>query len=66
MKVYITKDWQGLKVFASPPTLSAFTGLWQGHRLSEFDITNSFIEGEIPKGSYIERNILWSIVNIIK
>lgn len=66
MKVYIAKDWQGLKVFASPPTLSAFTGLWQGHRLPEFDITNSFIEDELPKGSYIERNILWSIVNIIK
>ena len=64
MKVYIAKDWQGPKVFASPPTLSAFSGLWQGHRLSEFVIENSFIEDEIPKGQYIERNILWSIVHL--
>ena len=64
MKVYMAKDWQGPKVFASPPTLSAFSGLWQGHRLSEFVIKNSFIEDEIPKGQYIERNILWSIVHL--
>lgn len=66
MKVYIAKDWQGPKVFASPPTLSAFSGLWQGHRLLEFDIKNSFIEEEIPKGTYIERSIMWAIVNILK
>ena len=62
MQVYIAKDWTGPKVFASPPTLSAFSGLWNGHRLKCFDITNSFVEDEIPTGKYIEREIWWSIV----
>lgn len=66
MKVYIAKDWAGPKVFASPPTLSAFSGLWSGHRLNCFDITNSFVENEIPKGKYIEREIWWSIVKRIE
>jgi hypothetical protein len=35
------------------------------HKLS-FDITGSFAESEIPKGQYLERNILLSIVHIIK
>lgn len=62
MKVFIAKDWQGSKVFASPPTLSAFSRLWQGHRLPEFDIKDSFIEEEIPNGKYLECNIWWGIV----
>ena len=66
MKVYIAKDWTGPKVFASPPTLSAFSGLWSGHKLDCFNIKNSFTEDEIPKGSYIEREIWWSIVRILK
>ena len=30
--------------------------IWSGHRLP-FNIENSFIEDEIPKGQYIEREI---------
>ena len=69
MKVYIAKDWTGSKVFSEPPVLMKCGGLppiWSGHRLKEFDITDSFAEDDIPKGEYIERNIFWSIVHIIK
>ena len=69
MKVYIAKDWTGPKVFAEPPVLMQCGGMppiWSGHRLKEFDITDSFTEDDIPKGEYIERNIWWSIVHIIK
>lgn len=69
MKVYIAKDWTGSHVFAEPPSLlenlSGFPPTWSGHKLP-FDISNSFAEGEIPKGEYLERNIWWSIVHIIK
>ena len=68
MKVYIAKDWTGSKVFAEPPKLLSCGGMppvWSGWRLS-FNIAGSFVEDEIPKGKYIERNILWSIVNFIK
>jgi hypothetical protein len=40
--------------------------IWSGHRLKEFDITASFAEDDIPKGKYIERNVFWSIVHIVK
>ena len=69
MKVYIAKDWTGSKVFAEPPILMKCGGMpdiWSGHRLKEFDITASFAEDDIPKGKYIERNVFWSIVHIIK
>lgn len=69
MKVYIAKDWTGSKVFAEPPTLMKCGGLpdtWSGHELKEFNISGSFIEDEIPRGKYLERNIWWSVVHIIK
>jgi hypothetical protein len=69
MKVYLAKDWTGSKVFAEPPILMKCGGMpdiWSGHRLKEFDITASFAEDDIPKGKYIERNVFWSIVHIIK
>ena len=69
MKVYIAKDWTGSKVFAEPPVLMKcgnMPDIWSGHRLKEFDITGSFAEDDIPKGEYIERNVFWSIVHIIK
>ena len=68
MKVYIAKDWTGSKVFAEPPKLLPCRGLppvWSGHKLP-FNIENSFTEDEIPRGKYIERSILWSIIHIIK
>ena len=68
MKVYIAKDWTGSKVFGAPPKLincGALPPVWSGHKLP-FDIENSFIEEEIPRGKYIERTILWSIIHIIK
>ena len=68
MKVYIAKDWIGSKVFSNPPVLVKCGGMppiWSGHRLP-FNIDGSFTEDEVPKGQYIERNIWWSIVNIIK
>ena len=68
MKVYIAKDWTGSHVFANPPVLMKCGGMldiWSGHKLP-FDITDSFVEDETPKGQYIEREICWSIVNIIK
>ncbi len=68
MRVYIARDWTGSKVFAEPPILmkcGGMPGIWSGHRLP-FDIKGSFVEGEIPKGQYIEREIWWSIINIIK
>ena len=68
MKVYIAKDWTGSKVFSNPPVLMKCGGMppiWSGHRLP-FNIDGSFAEDEVPKGQYIERNIWWSIVNIIK
>ena len=69
MKVYLAKDWTGSHVFAEPPILMKCGGIppiWSGHRLKEFDITASFAEDDIPKGEYIERNVFWSIVHIIK
>ena len=69
MKVYIAKDWTGPKVFAEPPALMKCGGMppiWSGHELKEFNISASFVEDEIPKGQYIERDIFWSIVHIIK
>lgn len=68
MKVYIAKDWTGSYVFAEPPKLMQCGGMpdiWSGHKLS-FDITNSFVEDEIPRGRYLERNIWWSIIHIIE
>ena len=68
MKVYLAKDWRGYHVFAEPPILIKCGGMpdiWSGHKL-RFDISNSFYEDEIPRGQYLERNILWSIVHIIK
>lgn len=68
MKVYIAKDWTGSKVFAEPPKLMKCGGMpdiWCGHRLP-FNIENSFAENEIPRGQYLERNILWSLARIIK
>ena len=63
MKVYIAKDWTGSKVFAESPKLLPCGGLppvWSGHKLP-FNIENSFIEDEIPRGKYVEITILWSI-----
>jgi hypothetical protein len=68
MKVYIAKDWTGSKVFAEPPKLMKCGGMpdiWSGHKLP-FDITGSFVEDEIPKGQYLERNIWWSVIHRIK
>lgn len=68
MKIYIAKDWTGPKVFGNPPQLLQCGGMppiWSGWRLP-FDIENSFTEDEIPRGQYIERDIWWSIVHMIK
>lgn len=68
MKVYIAKDWTGSHVFVKPPVLMKCGGMpdiWSGWRLS-FNIEGSFVEDEIPRGEYIEREIWWSIVNRIK
>lgn len=69
MKIYIAKDWTGSHVFAEPPHLTKCGGLpdiWTGHKLKCFNISGSFLEDEIPKGQYIERNIIWSIVTVVK
>lgn len=70
MKVYLAKDWRGCHVYAFPPSLlknlSSFPPTWSGYELKEFNINGSFVEDEIPRGDYIERNIFWSIVHIIK
>ena len=69
MKIYIAKDWTGVHVFKDIPRLEKCGGLpeiWSGHRLKIFDITGSFVEDEIPKGKYIEREVWWSIVHVIK
>lgn len=70
MKVYLAKDWRGCHVYAEVPSLlknlPSFPPTWSGHELKEFNISGSFVEDEIPKGEYIERNIFWSIVHIIK
>ena len=68
MKVYIAKDWRGCHVFAEPPVLMKcgnMPDIWTGHKLP-FDINGSPTEDEIPRGRYLERNIWWSIVHIIK
>ena len=64
MKVYITKDWRGIHVFAEPPKLLKCGGMpdiWSGHKL-QFKITVDDLE--ILRGEFIERQIWWSIVNI--
>ena len=64
MKVYIAKDWTGYKVFAGPPVLIKCGGMpdvWSGHKLP-FKLSKDV---KIPRGKYLERNIWWSIVNII-
>ena len=70
MKVYLAKDWRGSHVFANEPKLlehlPAFPPTWSGLELKEFNSSGSFAEDEIPHGEYIERNIFWSIVHIIK
>ena len=69
MKVYLAKDWRGCHVFADVPKLLKCGGLpdiWSGHRLNYFNISGSFAEDEIPRGEYIERNIWWSVVHVIK
>lgn len=68
MKVYIAKDWTGSKVFAEPPVLMKCGGMpdiWSGYK-PPFNITGSFVEDEIPKGEYIEREIVWAIIDKIK
>jgi len=69
MKVYIAKDWRGCHVFADVPRLLKCGGMpdiWSGHELKEFNVTAFFSEDEIPRGEFIIRNILWSMVHIIK
>ena len=70
MKVYLAKDWRGIHVYSNPPSiiknLPSFPPTWAGHELKEFNITGSFTEDDIPRGEFIERNIFWSIVHIIK
>ena len=69
MKVYLAKDWTGVHTFKEPPHLKKCGNLpeiWCGHKLEIFDITSSFAKEEIPRGKYIERNVFWSIVHIIK
>ena len=66
MKVYIAKDWTGFHVFAEPPVLMKCGGMpdiWSGHKLNYFMLAEDTI---IPRGQYLERNIWWSIVHIIK
>ena len=68
MKVYIAKDCTGSKVFSNPPVLMKCGGMpdiWSGQKLP-FSISGSFLEDKIPRGQYIERNIWWSVVKIIK
>ena len=68
MKVYIAKDWTGPKVFSNPPVLMKCGGMpdvWSGWRLP-FNIEGSFVEEEIPKGQYIEQEIIWGIMDKIK
>ena len=68
MKVYLAKDWRGCHVYDEPPVLlknlPSFPLTWSGHELKEFNISDSFIE-EIPRGEFIVRHIMWSIVNVI-
>ena len=70
MKVWIAKDWTGTYVFADKPKLleklSSFPPTWTGHKLKEFNLENSFYEDELQCGECVERNICWSIVQIIK
>ena len=67
MKIYIAKDWTGFKVFLEPPVLIKCGGMpdiWSGHRLP-FNITDSFVENEIPRGQYLERN-MYSVIKVVK
>lgn len=70
MKVYIARDWNGCHVYAEPPRLcehlSSFPPTWTGHKLKEFNLENSFQENELQYGECVERNIVWSILNILK
>ena len=64
MKVYIAKDWTGSHVFAEPPKFMKCGGMpdiWSGHKLS-FQLAKDI---KISRGKYLERNIWWSIVNIV-
>ena len=67
MKVYIAKDWTGSKVFAEPPVLmkcGSMPDIWSGHKLN-FQLASDIAES-IPRGQYLEREIWWSIVKVIK
>ena len=70
MKVYIAKDWRGCFVYASKPrlmeNLPSFPPTWSGHKLDCFNLDDSIIEDELKFGECVERNILWSVVQIIK
>ena len=70
MKVWIAKDWTGTYVFADKPRLleklPSFPPTWTGYKLKEFNLENSFYEDELKCGECVKRNILWSIVQIIK
>lgn len=70
MKVYLANDWRGNHVYAEPPVLlrdlPSFPPTWSGHELKEFNEASYFSEHKIPRGQYIERDILWSMVHILK
>ena len=64
MKIYIAKDWTGVKVFAEPPVLMKCGGMpdiWSGWRLP-FGVDNIDM---IPKGEYIEKEFVWAIKECI-
>lgn len=66
MKVYLARDWTGSYVFAEPPVLMKCGGMldiWSGHKLNYFTLADDIV---IPRGQYLERNIWWSVVHIIK
>lgn len=66
MKVWIARDWTGSHVFAEEPylleNLSGFPPTWSGCKLP-FVLAEDM---KIPRNKALERNIWWSIVNIIK
>lgn len=65
MKVYIAEDWTGCHVFADKPRLMECGGMppiWSGHKLP-FQLAEDM---KIPRGQYLERNIWWSLIRMIK
>lgn len=69
MKVYLAHDWRGIHIYKTEPHLleylPSFPPTFTGYELKEFILDEETYGKQIPLNTYKERNIWWSIINVV-